>query len=85
MPFSIDGAPQVDHATIDLEIDLIQMPARVGLGSAPTQVSCDRRSEMAYPAPNGLVGDRNAAFCQQIFDVAQAQGEAEVEPDRPAE
>jgi|HubBroStandDraft_4_1064222.scaffolds.fasta_scaffold24468_5 hypothetical protein len=38
---------------------------------------------MDYPASNGLVGDRNAAFRQQIFDVTQAQGEPEVEPDRP--
>jgi hypothetical protein len=37
---------------------------------------------MVYPAPNGLVGDRNAAFGQQVFDVAQAQGEPEVEPNR---
>ena len=28
----IDGAPQVDHVAVDLEIDLIQMPACVGLG-----------------------------------------------------
>ena len=75
LAFGIDGTPQVDHAAIDLEIDLIQMPARVGLGSAFTQVRCDHRPEMVYPAPDGLVGDRNAAFCQQVFDVAQAQGE----------
>ena len=27
----IDGAPEVDQATIDLEIDLIEMPGSVGL------------------------------------------------------
>ena len=32
LALGIDGAPQVDHAAIDLEIDLTQMPARVGLG-----------------------------------------------------
>src|SRR5512139_4204505 len=53
-----------------------------GLGSAFTQVRCDQRPEMVYPAPDGLVGDRNAAFCQQVFDVAQAQGEPEVQPNR---
>src|SRR5712664_69210 len=82
LALGIDGAPQVDHAAIDLEIDFIQMPARVGFRSAFTQVRCDHRPEMVYPAPNGLVGDRNAALCQQVFDVAQAQGEPEVEPDR---
>jgi hypothetical protein len=37
---------------------------------------------MIHPAPNGFVGDRDAAFRQQIFDVAEAQGEPEIEPDR---
>jgi hypothetical protein len=37
---------------------------------------------MVYPAPNRLVGDRNATFCQQVFNVAQAQGKPEVEPNR---
>jgi hypothetical protein len=36
---------------------------------------------MVYPAPNGLVGHHNAAFCKQVFDVAKAQGEPQVEPD----
>src|SRR5258708_4104629 len=82
LALGVDGTPKIDHAAIDLEIDLIQMPARVGPRSAFTQVRSDQRPEMVDPAPNGLVGDRNAAFCQQIFDVAQAQGEPEVEPDR---
>src|SRR5260370_9730409 len=82
LTLGIHRAPQVDHAAIDFEIDFIQVPTRVGLGSAFTQVRGDHRAEMVYPAPNGLVGDRNAAFCQQVFDVAQAQGEPEVEPDR---
>src|SRR5512139_3989775 len=34
LALGIDGTPQVDHAAIDLEKDLIQMPARVGFRSA---------------------------------------------------
>ena len=52
------------------------------LGSAFTQIRGDHRPEVVYPAPNGLVGDRNAALCQQVFDVAQAQREPEIQPDR---
>jgi hypothetical protein len=37
---------------------------------------------MIHPAPDGLIGDRDPAFRQQIFDVAEAQREAEIEPDR---
>lgn len=82
LTLGIDSTPQVDHAAIDLEIDLIQVPVRVWLRAALAQVRCDHRPEMIYPAPNELVGDGNAAFCQQVFNVAQAQGEAEVKPDR---
>ena len=46
------------------------------------QVGCDHRSEMVHPAPNCLVGHRHSAFRQQIFDVAQAEGEPELEPFR---
>ena len=36
---------------------------------------------MVHPPPNGLVGNHNAPFRQQIFYVAEAEGEAEIEPD----
>jgi Hsp20/alpha crystallin family len=58
------------------------MPVRMGIGSTFAQVRCDHRSEMIHPAPDGLIGDRDPAFRQQIFDVAETQREAEIEPDR---
>ncbi len=30
----VDGAPQIDHAAIDFQIDFVQMPSRMGLESA---------------------------------------------------
>ena len=33
----VDGAPQIDHAAIDFQIDFVQMPSRMGLGSAFAQ------------------------------------------------
>src|ERR1700741_24369 len=59
------------------------MPRGVRLGAASPQVCCNHRPEMVHPAPNGFIGDRNAAFRQQIFDVAKAQGEPQIEPDCP--
>src|SRR6185437_7167667 len=35
---------------------------------------------MVHPTPNRLVRHRHSAFRQQIFDVAQAEGEPEVKP-----
>src|SRR5450432_939729 len=79
---SVDGAPKIDHAAGDFQIDFIQMPGRVRSGAALAQIRRDHRPEMIHPTPNGLVGDRDAAFRQQIFDVAEAQGEPEIKPDR---
>ena len=83
LAFGVDGAPQVDHTAINLEVDLVQMPGRVGLWSALAQVRGDHGPEMVYPAPKRLLGNREAALRQQIFDVAEAQGEPEIESDRP--
>src|ERR1700730_4850928 len=38
--------------------------------------------EMLHPAPDSLIGDHDPAFRQQIFDVAEAQREPNIEPDR---
>ena len=39
-------------------------------------------SKMVHPAAHGLVGDQDAAFRQQILDVAEAQREPDIKPDR---
>ena len=54
----------------------------MGFGSAFAQVRCDHWPEMVHPAPDGLIGDHDPAFRQQIFDVAEAQREPNIEPDR---
>jgi hypothetical protein len=78
----IHGAPKIDLVAGDFQIELVKMPGRVGLGPAFAQVRRDHRPKMIHPAPNGLVGDHDAAFCQQVFDVTEAQCEPEIEPDR---
>src|ERR1700730_11748644 len=78
----IHGTPKIDHTAGDFQIDLIQMPGSVGLGSTFAQIRCDHGPKMIHPAPNGLVGDHDAAFRQQVFDVTEAQCEPEIEPDR---
>jgi len=54
------------------------MPGGVGPGPTFAQDQCDPRSEIVHPAPNGLVGNRDAAFRQQILDVAEAEREPEI-------
>jgi hypothetical protein len=55
------------------QIDFVEMPSRMRLGSAFAQVRCDLWAKMVHPAPNSFVGDHDAAFRQQILDVAKAR------------
>ena len=50
--------------------------------AALAQPAPDRRAELQHPAPHRFVGDVEPYFGQQFFDIAVAQGEAEIEPDR---
>ena len=78
----VDRPPKVDHSAVDFQIDLVDMPSRMRPQAALSQVGRNHRSEMVRPAPNGLIRHRHSAFRQQIFDVAQAESELEVEPYR---
>src|SRR5204863_560769 len=46
------------------------------------QPSRDRGTELQHPSPHRFVGDVEPSFGQQFLDIAVAQGEAEIEPDR---
>ncbi|MGD0185157.1 MAG: hypothetical protein ABSC25_07885 [Roseiarcus sp.] len=78
----VDGAPEMDHAAVDLQIDLVKTPRRVRLGPALSQVGGDHRSEMIHPASDYRVGHRRSTLRAQIFDVARARREPEAEPNR---
>src|SRR5208337_2814807 len=82
LALSVDGAPQVNHAPIDFQIDLVKMPDRMRFGTALSQFRCNDRSEMIHPPPDGLVRDHNPALGEQVFDVAEAEREPEVQPNR---
>ena len=82
LALGVDGAPQIDNAAGDLEINLVKMPSRVRLGASLAQVCRDHRPKMVHPAPNRFIRDRDSALRQQIFNVAEAQGELKIQPDR---
>jgi hypothetical protein len=45
--FRVDGSPKIDHAAIDFEIDLIEMPDGVGLWPAFAKIGRDLGFKMA--------------------------------------
>ena len=78
----IDGTPQIHPLAGDPHHHLVEMPAIARPRATPTQPSCDRGTELQHPAPHRFVGDVKPSFGQQLLDIAVAQGEAEIEPDR---
>ena len=82
LALAVDGAPQIDHAAGNLEINLVKMPSRVRLGATFAQICRDHRPEMVHPAPNRFVRDGDSALRQQIFNVAEAQSESKIQLDR---
>ena len=42
----------------------------------------EQRAEFQHPSPDGLVGEVQPALGEQILDIAEAQGEAKVQPHR---
>src|SRR5271169_474694 len=82
LALGVDGAPQVNHAPIDFQINLVKMPDRMRFGTALAQLRCNDRPEMIYPASDCLVRNCNSALGEQILDVTKAKREPEIEPDR---
>ena len=45
LALGVDGAPQICHPPIDLQIDFVKMPSRVRLRAPLAQLRCNDRSE----------------------------------------
>jgi len=78
----IHGAPEIDHATIDLEINPVEMAGCMWLRPAFAKIGGDPGSKMIDPSSHCFTGNRDAAFRQQILNVTEAQVEPEIKPDR---
>ena len=79
--FAIDCPPQIHALAIDRANHFIEVPARGGRWPFRFDVFGNLRTEPDRPAPDRLVTDVDASFGQQFLDIAQAQGEAKIEPD----
>ena len=75
----VDSPPEIAHLAVDLHVDLVKMPAPVGVGAhvldpLPADLAGEHRAEAVPPEPHGLMADVDAALEQEILDVAQRQG-----------
>ncbi len=82
LAFAVHRTPQPKALARDCDRHLVQVPLRGRPRATAAQLSCEQRSELPHPAPNGFVGQIEPALGQQVLDVAIAQGKAQIQPDR---
>ena len=81
----VDGSPEILTPAANGHEEFVQMPRvadRPGPLPEPPRVG---EAKGLAPVPDGFVRDGDAAVREEVFDVAEAQGEAVVEPDGVAE
>jgi len=78
----IDGAPEVHPPTRDPHNHLIKMPSVTRARASSPQPLRHRRPELQDPAADCLIGNIEPTLGKEILNVAVAQGEAKIEPDR---
>src|SRR3954453_720581 len=69
----------------DHQAHFVEVPLVSRAGQLAADLVGEALAELARPLPHGLVAHVNAAGRQHLFDHAQAQGEAEIEPDGVAD
>ena len=79
---SSSTAPQMHAPSADIADHLVQMPTRRRRRSPALQVPGDLRAELDRPAADFLIAHLDPRW---FLDVAETQGEAEVEPHRVAD
>ena len=79
----IDGAPQIVQFAVDLHIDLVEVPSPMcaaphAVDALASDLRGKHRTEPVPPQPDGFVADVDPALGQQVLDVAQRQGVADI-------
>src|SRR6266566_7242438 len=81
----VDVPPQPMALSFDLQQHLVEMPLVTRAWPSATQLEGVGRSGLGAPLANRLVADGHTPFGQELLYVAQAEREAEVEPDSVAD
>src|SRR3954466_11282698 len=78
----VDGTPQVHPSAGNPDDHLVEVPQRTRAPTALLQLAGDPRAKFQHPAPDRFVGDIKAALSKQLLDIAIADREPKIEPDR---
>jgi hypothetical protein len=81
LAFVVNRAPQPELPARYRYGHLIEMPTRCWPRASTVRFSGERRPKFQNPSPHRFLGDIQIALRKQIFDVAIAQRETEIEPN----
>jgi len=81
----IDGPPEVLTLAADCHEEFVQMPAVADRSGPMPEPPCVRQAEGFASVPDGFVRHCDPALGEEVFDVAETEGEAVVEPDGVAD
>ena len=84
-PLMVNRAPKLMLLAGDGDDDLIQVPLVAVLARAPTNAVGERAAKFQTLLPDRLIGHRDAASRQYLFDHAKTERKPTVQPDRVAD
>ena len=79
----IDCPPQVVRLPVDLHEDFIEVPTLLrvafrAIDPLPLYIRCEKRTEPVPPEPHSLMADIDPALEQQVFNIPEVQGKANI-------
>ena len=85
-PVLIYGAPQVSSLTSNCyDVNLVHIPCVAKRSSTFLDRSSIGWAEFVAPTPNSFVGNNNPTSRQKILNIAKAETESIIKPDRMAD
>jgi hypothetical protein len=79
--FVVNGAPQPELPARNRHGLLVEMPPRRWPWTSTAKFSGEQRPELQNPSPHRFIGGIQTALRRQIFDVAIAEPETDIEPN----
>jgi hypothetical protein len=81
LALAVHCSPELERLAADHHGHLVEMPLRSRAGSTAAKLSGKQWAKLQHPASDRLVGDIQPALGEQILDITESEGEANIEPN----
>jgi hypothetical protein len=78
----VDRPPEPELSAADQNRHFIEMPMRSRPRTSAAKFLGEQLPELKHPSPDRFIRDIQPALSQQILDIAEAEGEAKIQPHR---